>query len=84
MASLSLLISPGTGVMVVGLVRLFGDGDVVTARAGHWPSRLYLLCAGTAQSIPLPDPLVLALLPKKSPAVTLCSSVRVTSLCNQL
>lgn len=61
------------GVMAVGLVRLFGDGDAVTARAGHWPGRLYLLCAHTTESVPLPDALALALLPQKSPPVTIRS-----------
>ena len=73
MAAVFLLIAPSTGVMAVRPVGLFSDGDAVSAGAGRWPGHLYLLCAGTTQSIPLPDALALTPPPKKSPPVTICS-----------
>lgn len=60
-----LLIAPG---MAVGTAWAVGDEDTVTA--GHWPGHLHLFCAGTAQSVPVPDALALTLLPQKSPPVT--------------
>lgn len=73
MAAVFLLIAASTGVIAVRPLGLFGDGDTATAGAGSWRGCLHLLRADTTQSIPLPDPLALAPLPKKSPPVTICS-----------
>lgn len=61
----ALLIASG---MALGTAWAVGDEDTVTA--GHWPGHLHLFCAGTAQSVPVPDPLALTPLPKKSSPVT--------------
>lgn len=49
-----------------GAVWALGDNDMVTA--GHMPGHLHLFCAGTAQSVPVSDPL--ALTAEEMPPVT--------------